>query len=219
MNDSTNLDSQTLRARQRRRRIDQLQGEARSTLTRGKELTALVAEMATDVEDLDRVTVLLNSLGEERQLEAQASIEELVTRGLQMIFDDTLSFHIVQNVRGKTAVVDFVVRTDLGTSVIETPVMDARGGGLAAVIGFLLRLVVMLMGRDPLDANLMVLDETFAHVSSEYLDAVGQFLREVVDKTGVQIIMVTHQSPFEEFADRVYHFTTVDGKTVVKDVS
>lgn len=219
MEETPSLDSLTLRSRQRRRRIDQLQGEARSTLTRGKELSTEVAELATDVEDLDRVTVLLNSLGEERQIAAQASIEELVTRGLQMIFDDTLSFHIVQNVRGKTAVVDFVVRTTIGTSVIETPVMDARGGGLAAVIGFLLRLVVMLMGRDPREANLLVLDETFAHVSAEYLEAVGQFLREVVDKTGVQIIMVTHQPEFAEFADRVYSFSTDGGKTVVKDVS
>jgi len=116
-------------------------------------------------------------------------------------------------------VVEFVVRTTLGNDVIETPVMDARGGGLAAVIGFLLRLVVGLMGRDPHDASLMVLDETFAHVSAEYLEPTGQFLREVVDRTGVQIILVTHQPEFAEYADRVYNFSTTDGKTIVKDVS
>jgi len=213
------LDSLVIRARQRRRQIDVAQGEVRAVLTRGKELSAEVASLGQSVEELDRVTILLNSLGEERQLAAQSSIEELVTRGLRMIFDDTLSFHITQSVRGKTPVVEFVVRTTLGNDVIETPVMDARGGGLAAVIGFLLRLVVGLMGRDPHDASLLVLDESFAHVSAEYLEPLGQFLREVVDRTGVQIILVTHQPEFAEYADRVYNFSTTDGKTIVKDVS
>lgn len=214
---SDQLDTLTIRARQHRRKIDTLQGEARSVLTRGKELSAEVSELTETVEELDRVTVLLNSLGEERQLAAQSSIEELVTRGLQMIFDDTLSFHIVQNVRGKTAVVEFVVRTTLDSEVIETPVMDARGGGLAAVIGFLLRLVVMLMGRSERDADLLTLDETFSMVSAEYLEPLGEFLRELVDNTGVQIILVTHQEIFAEYADKVYHFHTEEGRTVVTE--
>lgn len=213
------LDSLTVRARQRRRQIDVAQGEVRAVLTRGKELSTEVSSLGELVEELDRVTILLNSLGEERQLKAQSNIEELVSRGLRMIFDDTLSFHIVQSIKGKTAAVDFVVRTTLGTQVIETSVMDARGGGLAAVIGYLLRLVVMLMGRDPRDSSIMVLDETFAHVSAEYLEPLGQFLREVVDRTGVQIILVTHQPEFAQYADRVYNFSTHHGKTVVKDVS
>ena len=213
------LDSLVVRARYRRRKIDALQGEARGVLSRGKELTATVAQLELDIADLDKVTALLNSLGEDRQLQTQSNIEELVTRGLQMIFDDTLSFHIIQSVSAKTATVDFVVRTTLLTKVVDTPVMDARGGGLAAVIGFLLRLVVMLMGRDPRDSNLLVLDETFAHVSSEYLEPLGQFLREVVDKTGVQIVMVTHQNEFVQFADAVYNFSTEGGRTVVKELS
>lgn len=208
-----------IRARQRRRQIDLQQGQVRGILLRGKELTAEVATLTETVDELDRVTALLNSLGEEKQLAAQESIEGLVTRGLQMIFDSTLSFHIIQNVRGKTAVVEFVVRTTIGPSVIETSVMDARGGGLAAVIGFLLRLVVMLMSRGSRDSNVLVLDETFSMVSADYLEPLGEFLREVVDKTGAQIIMVTHQPAFEDFADKVYHFSTSQGQTVVKEVS
>lgn len=100
-------------------------------------------------------------------------IEDLVTRGLQTIFDSTLSFHIIQSVRGKTANVDFIVRTTLPESVIETSVMDARGGGLAATIGFLLRLVVMLLRGGTKEENILILDETFAHVSAEYLAPLG----------------------------------------------
>lgn len=212
------LDQLALRARHRRRTLDQRQGEARAILTRGKEIQAEVAELTELVEDLDKVTILLNSIGEDRQQKAQQTIEELVTRGLQTIFDETLSFHIVQTTRGKSVTVEFVVRTTLNGRAIETPVMDARGGGLAATIGFLLRLVVLLLTRGQRQDTLMILDETFAHVSAEYLPAVSAFVREVVDKTGVQIIMVSHQEELTENADALYRFHMEDGVTVAKRI-
>lgn len=212
------LDQLALRARHRRRTLDQRQGEARAILTRGKEIQAEVAELTELVEDLDKVTLLLNSIGEDRQQKAQQTIEELVTRGLQTIFDETLSFHIVQTTRGKSVTVEFVVRTTLNGRAIETPVMDARGGGLAATIGFLLRLVVLLLTRGQRQDTLMILDETFAHVSAEYLPAVSAFVREVVDKTGVQIIMVSHQEELTENADALYRFHMEDGVTVAKRI-
>jgi DNA repair exonuclease SbcCD ATPase subunit len=157
-------------------------------------------------------------MGEERQLQAQRVIEELVTRGLQTIFDHTLSFHIVQTTKARTANVEFFVRTALASgNVVDTPVMEARGGGVAATIGFLLRLVVLLLrSGNTREEQLMVLDETFAHVSAEYVPNVGEFLREIVDKTGVQIVMVTHQQEFVDFGDAVYRFHQNDaGQTIV----
>lgn len=208
------LDALVVRARNRRRVLDERQGEARALLTRGKALQTEIAELTELIEDLDKVTVLLNSMGEDRQHKAQQAIEDLVTRGLQTIFDETLSFHIVQTTRGKAVQVEFVVRTTLHGRVIETPVMDARGGGLAATIGYLLRLVVLLLTRKPgQEPPPMVLDETFAHVSAEYLPAVAAFIREVVDKTAVQHIIVTHQEELVEGADKVHRFTMVDGET------
>jgi len=202
----------------RRRYLDALSGEARAVLQQGQLLQATIAELTGDVADLDRVTGLLNSLGEERQQRAQATIEQIVTRGLQTIFDPTLSFHIVQSIKGRASNVEFVVRdTREDGDIHETGVMDARGGGLAATIGFLLRVVIMLLDPNKNQERLLVLDETFAHVSAEYLPALGQFLRELVDRTGVQIILVTHQDEFEEHADRVYRFSQIEGKTRVTD--
>lgn len=197
----------------RRRELDALSGEARVTLTRGKELKVEVESLTVEVQTYDKVTGLLNSLAEDQQLTAQRNIEELVTRGLQTIFDASLSFHILQSTKGKNASVEFVVRTQLlNGQAVDTPVLDARGGGLAATIGFLLRVVVMLLRKQE---NILVLDETFAMVSDEYLPALGEFLRQLVDKTNLQILMVTHQPLFADYADKVYRFSQTDGRTRV----
>lgn len=214
-----NLDDLEYRVRARRREIDSLSGEVRSVVERVKSVQADIERLQEEVSRFERSGILLNSLGEERQLKAQDTIEELVTRGLQQIFDDSLSFHILQKVKANAASVEFVVRTTLEDGgIVDTPVMDARGGGLAATIGFLLRVVILLLknGRDR--DNILILDETFAMVSSEYLPDLAQFLRELVDKTGIQILMVTHQEQLTENADSVYRFGTRNGKTYVEAV-
>lgn len=215
MTDLTNL---SVRIRQRRRELDSFAGQASALRLRHEELLAEVVSLTADISAHERATTLLNSIGEEKQYAAQEAIEQLVTRGLQTIFDDTLSFHILQDVKARRAEVSFIVRSTLANgTVVDTDVMDARGGGLAATVGFLLRLVVMLLRTDTRADNFMVLDETFAHVSEEYLPALGEFLRKIVEKTGVQILMVTHQPEFVDYADKVYRVSAIDGKTVVKE--
>lgn len=188
-------------------------------LKRGKELDGQVADLTAQASDLERVSLLLNGLGEAKQQQAQATIEDLVTRGLRTIFDESLSFHIVASSKGKSSVVDFLVRTTLPSGVVDTPVMDARGGGLAATVGFLLRVVVLMLRTQGRGSQLLVLDETFAHVSEDYLPGIAEFLRQVVDHSGVQIILVTHQETLVENADTVYRFSSVEGKTKVTHVA
>jgi ABC-type lipoprotein export system ATPase subunit len=54
-------------------------------------------------------------------------------------------------------------------------------------------------------------------VSDEYTPRLAEFLRELADKTGVQILLVTHQSVFAESADKVYRFSQrADGSTSVQ---
>ena len=211
----TTLEDLSARAAARRRVLDAKQGQAQLLVSRIRDLRKEVTDLDESVGELEQVTLLLNSIAEEKQARAQNDIEELVSRGLQTIFDESLSFHIIQSTRGKTSVVEFVVRTTLEDSVVDTPVLNARGGGVAAVIGFLLRVVVMLLRGGTRQQNLLVLDETFAMVSAEYLAVLGEFLRSIVEETGIQIVLVTHQHEFIDVGDKVYRFSQADGKTKV----
>lgn len=204
---------------QRRREIDFKLGQRQSLQERAETL-------ATDIEGLqelsvvlDQVTVLLNSIGEDKQQQAQEQIEGIITRGLQSIFGETFSFHIVQTMKGKSASVEFFIRTHLDDTAIETPVLESHGGGLAAIVGFLLRVTVMLLDKGSDKANVIILDETFGMVSDEYLDPLAEFIRDLVDKANIQVIMVSHQPMWEEYADKTYRFGISKGSTFVKEVS
>jgi hypothetical protein len=199
-----------------RKIVDRRITEARMIVSQSTKLKDEIVLASSDVDLYNKVAITLASIGETRQADAQRTIEELVTRGIQSIFNDkSMVFKVEQTQRGKTPEIKFSVDSrGLNGRTVSTSVMDARGGGLAAVVGFLLRLVVMLLNKE-IAEPVLILDETFAHVSAEYEIPLAEFIKELIDKTNITIIMVTHSSAFSEFADARYRFKLVDGITEI----
>lgn len=193
--------------------LERQAGQAVELARRGKALQEEVARLRALAEVQEKASILLASLGEERQESARRQVEELVTRALQVIFSSELSFHMVQSVRAGRAEVDFMIRSVQGAQVVETPVMEARGGGMAAVVGFVLRLVVLLL--TPGARRFLALDESFAHVSASYEPRVAEFLREVADRAGVQLLLITHSDAYSDQADVRYRLSLGPGGTTV----
>lgn len=197
------------------RTLDHQLGEARALAASGQRIQSDIAALRSDIARLERVSGVLARIGEARQDQLQKRIEALVSQGLRAIFGDTITFHLVPGTERNTPVINFEVRSRIGEHIVATDVMDARGGGLAAIVGFLLRLVVQLLKRKPGETVIMAQDEPFAYVSADYRPPLAAFLRELVDKTGVQIILVTHSDEFAALADVRYRFELADGATKV----
>lgn len=194
------------------RRFDQRVGEARALAAQGQRAQEEAASLEETMVACEEAVAFLNSFADERQDKVQRRIEELVTHGVQTIFGDDMTFHVISEQKASRTEVSFSLRSKMDDQVVETPILEARGGGVAAVIGFLLRLVITLL-RD--DRPLLALDETFAQLSADYEPRLAEFIRELVDQTGVQIVMITHSEAFSEHADKVYRFGQKDGKTTV----
>jgi hypothetical protein len=190
------------RVRQARNTYERRVGAAQQLGEAGLRVEAEVVRLQGLQERHAKSSALLTSIGEAQQQQAQQRLEELVTRGLQVIFGTELSFHVVQSVKANRAETDFIIRSEYDGVTVDTPVMDARGGGMAAVTGFMLRLVVLLL--TPRARRVLFLDETFAHVSREYEVRLAEFLKEVAERAGVQLVLVSHSDAYDDAADAKY---------------
>jgi hypothetical protein len=198
-------------------------GEARALASRGKSLSVSLKAASEARETAQRVAGVLSTLADERDAAAREQVEALVSAGLQAIFGEAgevLSFHMVKStVRNATSIEFEVHTTKPDGEVIVTDVMSARGGGVAAVIGVLLRVVLLLLTRRtgrPV-SDVLVLDESLAHLSADRLEAAGEFLRTLVDRFGMQILMITHQEELVDSADVVYKLS-LDAEGVTRAV-
>jgi DNA repair exonuclease SbcCD ATPase subunit len=202
--------------RSRRQELDRMAGRAQQVAKAGKAAEADIEQLTERSARYAKVAALLTAVGEERQENSRAMFEGLATRALQVIFGEELAFRLVPGENGGQAVLDPVIRSEYGGTVIETPVLDARGGGLAAVTGFVLRLVMIIL--TPSARKIIFLDESFAHVGESYASRLAEFLGDVARLTGMQVFMITHDRVYAQYADvRVRLALSPDGVTEVHE--
>lgn len=195
----TDLISLATAVRATRRGLDRQAGRAQQVAKDGHAAEADIARLEERTELYARTAALLTSIGEEAQENARSMFEDLATRALQVIFGEEFSFCLLAGESGGQVTLEPVIRSSYDGEVVETPVLDARGGGMAVVVGFVLQLVMVML--TPSAAKILFLDETFAFVSESFTDRVAEFVAEVAQRTGVQVVMITHDRAYAQYAD------------------
>lgn len=180
--------------------LDRQAGQAEQVIRQLRLAESEAASLAAQADLHRKAEALFTSLGEQAQETARQKIEELATRALQVIFGAEHSFVLNPGQRAGQATLELLIRSVYPDGVVETPVLEARGGGMAAVIGFVLRLVVLLL--TPELRRVLVLDEPFAMVSASFEGSLAEFLVEVARKTSTQIVLVTHSPIYGGYADQ-----------------
>lgn len=126
------------------------------------------------------------------------SMAQLATTGLRhVIGDQELSFHIRQDPQKNRLAMRFLVEEDGN----EGDPLASFGGGAAVVISLVLRLAVMArMGM----GNLLLLDESMSSLANVYVPSCAEFMRQLSEQTGINILMVTHNPEFIAHAHVAY---------------
>lgn len=189
-------------------RVQDLRGKAiRLKALRDKLRTDLrdreveVGELSARIEKLTKVGELFRTLMDLLVVEQVRSVESIVTEGFRSIFhDQDLSFESDIGPKYNKISVDFHIREggkDNPLSIRGRP-LDAFGGGPCSVASLVLRvLTVMRLGRWPM----FILDEALGAVSEEYSEGTAKFLKDLSDKMGVDILLVT-QTQKQSFCDQ-----------------
>jgi ABC-type dipeptide/oligopeptide/nickel transport system ATPase subunit len=155
---------------------------------------------------LEQVAMLFRTLHED-SLEGYAKdFARIVEDGMRSVFyDQDLAFSIeLEQKRGKVTA-SFITkdkRTFEGESrVIEGDPLKSFGGGVAALQSLLLRVLVLLKNNM---APYLILDESLAAMSEDYIETTASFLKALCQEMGVHILLVTHNKGFLEYADNSY---------------
>lgn len=165
---------------------------------RGKEIDSLTAK----IEVLSKVNELFRALMDRLVLDHVKSIESIVTEGLHAIFyDQELGFETEVSQRYSRISIDFFIKQARDRIEVRGHPLHSFGGGPASIASLILRiLALMRLKRWPL----LLLDETLAAVSDEYIDQTGQFLKRLAETTSIPILLVTHKQAFTEHANVAY---------------
>jgi len=190
-------------------RFEDLIEKARRVETAHTMLQEQEVNLQTKIEELhhedvllEKVSALFKHLLNKYVYEYAESFSQIITEGLQSIYhDQDVRFDIeVEQKRGKVSV-NFVVEEN---GVRANP-LEAFGGGVASVVSLLMRVLVVLKADM---ARYLILDESLASLSEEYVEPCGDFLRKLCSELGVNILLVTHNAAFVDQCDNAYMGST-----------
>jgi len=157
-----------------------------------------VKDLTHQLDILSKVGELFRALMDQLVLDHVRSIEGVITEGLRTIFtDQSLSFEAEISQRYNKLAIDFYFRQDDQRVEIKGHPLEAFGGGPASIASLILRVLAL---RRLKKWPLLALDETLGAVSDEYIDRTGLFLRQLAEKTGIEILLVTHKPAFLDHA-------------------
>lgn len=205
--------AQRLQAAQRT--FDGRLGEARMLTA---QLDRLRDEQRAQQEQHDRLVKLglvLTKVSQDVSEQFLRSIEQLVSEGLQAVFDDdSIRFSLTPTVRGSVPGIKVAIET--ARSPLTEDLLDAHGGGLVSVVGLMLRIVTLRL-LSGTHRQILLLDEPLAHLSDAYVEPAAALLRRLASDLGIQVVLVTHQPDFAAHADRVYRLTREQRATVARE--
>ena len=179
-----------------------------------KKITILEQEVEQHKENLrlgiEAINFIEKAANHQRSL-IKDKIESVITDALKEIYGDEyeITFDYTMK-RNKTSVDIYLTKhTKLGDIVRK---QGGFGGGVSDVISLPLKLLVLLALQT--NDKILIADEPGKHMDQR-VDKFGYFLRNICDKLGVQLIVLTHHQCLSEFANSVYEVSMQNKVTTV----
>ena len=158
-------------------------------------------QLIHDLEICSKAIEFIEKVSTEERRVVKKKVEELITSCLHEVFDDTYSVEFEYGMkRSKTSVEVHSIRKCEDGVVVKRQI-DGIGGGVADAISLPLKLIVLLNDSD-LD-RIFVIDEPGKHLSVNHVPKFANFLSTISQKLGVQIIMSSHHTCMDKFADSI----------------
>ena len=178
-------------------KIDQTQGRLdalRDTLyDLNRDIDEAVEEQAITGDSVE----VLNSFNVSEQNAVQELLQSLVTAGVQAVFGSEYRVEVETGIVGGKPVVEVVIVKRGG---MRYDAIDGGGGGLSELVSVLFRIVTVVVAG----GGVLVLDEPFSRLSGGFIDRLSGVLRELVEQTGIQLILVSHIEGLSASADMPY---------------
>ena len=157
-------------------------------------------------DDLAIVMAYMNKLIDKKRKEIMDKVVSLVSYGLQSVFDDpTMKLVVNERLQRNQKFYTLAIEID----GVRTENWDSLSGGVRDISKFMLRVVFLVVSSK---RKFICLDEPFRGVSIEYREKLGEFIRMLAHKLGVQFLIVSHQVEIDSAADSLWTIRKVDGE-------
>ena len=168
-------------------KLDRLLAQYFLAVSSGKKEEYELQQTERYLQCAEQAQQVIQVVAQEVQQSAHVQIATVVSKCLETVFDQPYRFQITfERKRGQTEAKITFVRGEL-----ELDPKGGAGGGVIDVSAFALRLACLVLAR-PRKRRLLILDEGFRCLSSQYRPRIAEMFETLTVDLGLQIIQITH---------------------------
>ncbi len=161
-------------------------------------------DITRDTKTLTMASTFLQTLSDTTRQQIIDRISSIVTDALQKVKDPNLEFRMNIGTERNQVEVKFVVYEKISQK--EYDIIDSCGGSIADIVTYPLK-IALLLKWEPILSRIMILDENFKFVSVVDQEPLGEFVKQVSDKLGIQTILVTHSPVIAAKGHKIFEVT------------
>jgi len=184
-----------------------LQGVYQDKLSQKNRVETEVASLREEKDILDKSEKVIKHLMDKLVQKDLSKMDALISYGLKTVYSD-------RDVVFKSEIIEYgkKIWIDLQTISDGKKVDPQSQSSVHVIESFLLRLLCLVKLKR---ARLILLDETFAAVDPGYIENFSQLIVQLCSKLGIDILLVTHNMGFIDYANHSYRINRSDNKTEV----
>jgi ABC-type nitrate/sulfonate/bicarbonate transport system ATPase subunit len=191
-------------------RLRYLEGVYRSKKDQRDSTAKGVSDLEEEGEVLLKTEKVLKHLVEKLAKKDLTKMDKLVTWGLNTVFPG-------RDIKFETELVERGNKIKINLKTLHNgKLVDADNkSSISVVESFLLRILcIAKLQRAPL----LLMDETFGAVGSEYIENISKLISKLSEKLGIDILLVTHNPAFQAHSGTSFKLTSDENEVKIESI-
>lgn len=191
-------------------RVNFIEGTYRNRIDRLNEIESDIDNIQRESDILHKTDKVLKHLVDQMSKKDLQELDKIVTWGLNTVFPG-------RDIKFETEIVEKnnKLKINLKTIYNGEYVDPSNKSSITVVESFLLRVMCITKLHK---APVLLMDETFAAVGSEYIENISKLISNLSDKLGMDILLVTHNPAFQAYSKKSFKLTSNEEEVKIERV-
>ena len=170
-----------------------------------KEIDRINAQIQTLLKEIDLDVDSINfieKVATENRLSVKQKVESLINKALHHVYGEEYGIEFEYGISSNKTAVEVKIIKNLKDGKVVKREFSGNGLGVADLVSFPLKLMVLLSSGDDIDA-ILVADEPGKHMDEDRAENFAKFLNLICVELNIQMIVCSHWSVMKEYAHNI----------------
>ena len=174
-----------------------------------EQIQTILKEIDLDVDSIN----LFEKVATENRMSVKQKVESLINKALHHVYGDEYGIEFEYGISSNKTAVEVKIVKNLQDGTVVKREFSGNGLGVADLVSFPLKLMVLLSSGDDIEA-ILVADEPGKHMDEDRAEKFAKFLSLICVELNIQMIVCSHWSVMKEYAHNIINVHFNGNKSV-----